>query len=84
MHENVTATTAGWGLTAETGKLQTELWNVSLPINTDKDCATYFGSSFFKPSSMMCAGAFYSSTGAPCSVSIASILFAEPFKIFAS
>ncbi|ODN06064.1 Serine protease 28 [Orchesella cincta] len=46
----------GWGLLVENGPLQKELYNVSIPLLTDKNCTGSYTHEIFKGASMMCAG----------------------------
>lgn len=60
----VTATVAGWGLTAERGSISTSLRTVNVPIQTDATCSQAYPIGFrpggevleYRASTMLCAG----------------------------
>lgn len=61
----INATMYGWGLRMENGPLQKELYNTTIALKTNQECADIYGHEVFKPESMICAGG---RGRGPCSV----------------
>ncbi len=61
----INATVYGWGLRNEDGPLQSKLYNLTIFLKTDQECASDYDHETFYPQSMICAG---SVNNGPCSV----------------